>query len=255
MPTRIPVLTYHAVEAGSSPIAISPQAFASQMGWLSRHGYRVIRLSELVGHFEAASALPPRTVVITFDDGFESVYLHAFPILAEYGFPASVFLVTGYCGRYNDWPGQPSGFPIRSLLTWGQISEMGRHGIEYGAHTVTHPRLDRAPTNEIVHEITRSKETIEQQIGKPVELFAYPYGRFDGRVKEVVRGLFRGACTGRLDLADLRRDPLEIDRVDVYYARQPFLFRLISHPVMVAYLWMRRPLRRLTSAALGRAWN
>ena len=82
-----------------------------------------------------------RTCVVTFDDGYETVYREAFPVLEELGFTATVFLITGYCGKQNSWPGHVSPVGEQLLLSWTQIEEMARHHIEFGSHTVTHPDL------------------------------------------------------------------------------------------------------------------
>ena len=255
MRNRVPILMYHAVHERRSVISIPPALFAWQMGWLHENGYGVIPLSRLVQHLRSGDELPDRTAVITFDDGFESVYTSAFPVLTRYGFPATVFLVPDYCGQSNDWPSQPRTVPRLGLLSWEQIGEMHRHGLEFGGHTLTHPRLDRLAPDEAEREIVGSKAEIEDHLGRSVELFAYPYGRYDAAAETIVRRAHAGACTAHLRLVAPRSDPLALERVDAYYVQDPLLFRAMWNPTFSLYLGLRRPMRAIASAALRRPWN
>lgn len=246
---------YHALDETPSVITIPPGVFAWQMSWLHENAYQVISLRQLVQLRLDNKPLPVRSVVITFDDGFESVYRDAFPSLARYGFPATVFLVGDYCGRYNDWPDQPATVPRLSLSTWSQIREMRRHGIEFGAHTLSHPWLDRLSAEEAEYEILTSKTIIEEHLGHAVNLFAYPYGRYNAVVKQIVEREFMGACGTRLGLVDLNSDPFTLERVEILYLTHPLLFQGLSGPFFSGYLNLRRLLRTTTSKIMRRPWQ
>lgn len=246
---------YHALDEQPSPIAIRPAVFAWQMRWLHEHGYRAIPLSRLVQCLHRNEPLPQRAVVITFDDGFESIYTAAFPILAEYGFAATVFLVTGYCGRQNDWPHQPLAIPCRPLLAWPQIRQLHEHGIEFGAHTITHPWLDRLAPADIEREVLASKAAIEDQLGHAVHVFAYPYGRYTPAVRAIVGRAFSGACSTRLGLVESGSDPLALERIEMLYLTQPMLFQWLAHPSFSFYLDLRRMARATAGTLLGRPWQ
>src|SRR5579864_7438246 len=151
---------YHSVDDAGSVISTAPSVFTQQMRWLHDHAYHVIPLSTLVGHLRRGEPLPDRAAVVTFDDGFLTVYTTAFPILAQFRFPATVFLVAGYCGGQNDWPGQPGAAPRRPLLSWTQVREMESGGIEFGGHTLSHPRLDRLRPEQLEREVIDSKSMI-----------------------------------------------------------------------------------------------
>jgi peptidoglycan/xylan/chitin deacetylase (PgdA/CDA1 family) len=251
---RVPVLMYHAVEQNRSVIAIAPAVFAWQMQWLHNNGLHVMPLSELVGCLRNKTPLPPRSLVITFDDGFESVYTQAFPILKRHEFPATVFVIPGYTDGNNDWPGQPSSVPHRPLLTWAQIGEMDRAGIEFGAHSYSHPRLDRLSHDEVAHELVSGRDCIQEHLGHAVTLFAYPYGRYDDSIRTAVGDTYLGACSTRPGLVDAHSDPLAIERVEVAYVEQRFLFRALAKPIFSPYLGLRRMLRTLASTILKRPW-
>ena len=252
---HVPILTYHAIDERPSPISIPPAAFEWQMSELRNSGFHVIPLGRLVQHYHTGSTLPDRPVVVTFDDGLESVYTFALPVLRRFGFQATVFLVAGYCGKQNDWPSQPSNALRLPLMTWSQIRELDRDGIEFGAHTDSHPRLDRVPFEELEWEILGSKTNIEQRLGHAVELFAYPYGRRSEASDALVRQGYSGACTTKLALAGSTSDPFELERVDAYYLQHPLMVRHLSSRFFSPYLSLRRRLRAVASAVLRREWQ
>lgn len=251
----IPVLMYHALDEQRSAISIPPSTFERQMNALHEGGFNVIPLRELVSKLQAGEELPQRSVIITFDDGFESVYTHGLPILQKYGFPATMFLVSGYCGKSNDWPSQPAGIPRLSLSDWPQIREMERYGFEMGAHTHSHPRLDRVSPAELEREVVESKLVIEDKLGHEVNDFAYPYGRQNTNSAEIVSETYAGACTTYLSMVTSKSDPLALERVEALYLQNPRMVRLLANPIMPFYLGVRRLVRSTASSILGRDWE
>ena len=221
----LPVLMYHAVHNQRSPISVTPQDFRQHMRWLKEGGFQVLSTGALVKILRQGSSLPSNSLVLTFDDGLECLYWNVYPVLREFGFTATVFLVSGYCGRLNNWPGQPDGIPSLKLLNWEQIREMDEDGIEFGAHSVSHPRLDRLSQVEVEIELTESKLEIEQHLGHEVEVFAYPYGSYDTYVQELAAQIFLGACGTELGYVNTESDPFTLNRIDVYYFQRPVLFR------------------------------
>jgi peptidoglycan/xylan/chitin deacetylase (PgdA/CDA1 family) len=135
---RLPILTYHSIDRSGSIISTSPEKFRRQLHLLKEQSLQVISLDELAACLSLDRPLPSDSIVITFDDGFRSVYDEAFPILQKMGFRATVFIVPEYCGRNNRWPGQPGMIPAFNLLGWDDIKEMSDQGIEFGAHTRSH---------------------------------------------------------------------------------------------------------------------
>lgn len=241
----VPILMYHDLSQSRTPISITPATFAWQMKWLFENQFRVLSLGSLVQLLGKGTPLPPRAVVITFDDGFDSFCQHAFPILVQYQFPATLFLVSGYCGRTNDWPSQPTSIPKRQLMNWQQISELDRHGIEFGAHTVTHPRLDRLDYDVAADEIIVSKQQIEDRLGHTVAHFAYPYGAYNDAVSQLVRSIFTGVCTTEVGRVQTGDDPLQLKRIEALYVNRPFLFHWQWQEHFDLYLKMRKYLRAL----------
>jgi peptidoglycan/xylan/chitin deacetylase (PgdA/CDA1 family) len=226
------------------------------MKWLREHGFQTIRLSELVRCLADRRPLPARSVVLTFDDGFESVYTEAFPILARYGFTATVFLVGDSYGGQNDWPGQPALIPRFSLLNWAQIRELAQYGIDFGGHTLTHPRLDRLGPAQLRQEIVTAQARLEEQLGHPVELFAYPYGSYSAAAKALVEQTYCGACSVRLGVVSGHSDRYALERIEAAYLPAPLMLECLrSRPLLSTYLGTRAAARRLAHAAGVHPWQ
>ncbi|WP_329458563.1 polysaccharide deacetylase family protein [Streptomyces sp. NBC_01497] len=182
----VPILMYHAVAHEPSPAAralsVTPRAFAAQMALLARRGRTPLTTAALGEAWRRGVALPPRPVLITFDDGYEGVHRHALPVLAAHGFAATVFVSTGWLrGR----PG-PGGAPD-TTLDWDQVRELASAGVEIGGHSHSHPQLDQLSKGRLVTEVERCREITAQETGTAPVSFAYPFGYSDRRVRHVVR--------------------------------------------------------------------
>ena len=169
----VPILCYHRLGAGSSKMVVSPANFEAQMAWLVRNDYRVVRLGDLASFLSGEQALPQRAVVVTFDDGYESVHRHAFPVLKKYGLPATAFVYTDFLGGGD-------------ALTWAQLQEMRASGlVDVQSHSKSHRNLtERRPgeTDEryrvnIDAEMRVPRETLERRLPPlKVRHLAYPFG-------------------------------------------------------------------------------
>lgn len=239
---RIPILTYHSLDESGSVISVRPADFAKHMRSLHNRGLRAVSLAELL-HVLQDQRNWERTVAITFDDGFENIYHHAMPVLAGYGFAATVFLVSDYCEKDNDWPGQAAHVPRLPLLRWSQVREMAAVGIQFGAHTKTHPNLNRLSDVAAREEILGSKKAIEDRVQHRVDAFAYPYGAYNSLTRGVVREHFGVACSADLGYVRPGCDPVALERLDAFYLRSAYLFRHLFSYRIVAYMRVRRALR------------
>ncbi len=189
---NIPIFTYHKIDTvrewGLN--VVSPEKFREQMEWLHREGYRAVTFRQL------ESALPDdgKPIVITFDDGYQSVYQYAFPVLQELNFSAVVFVITGYRGTWNSWDANLGGIRFRHLED-GQIRELTQAGWEAGSHTVTHRSLIYLNENDLRRELVESREVLENLTGQPVHTLAYPFGQQNARVRQMVRAAgYRYGC-------------------------------------------------------------
>lgn len=251
--STIPILMYHGVDALASVVTLPPNRFRWQMEWLYRHGYKGISLGEIVRCMSTGETFPERAVVLTFDDGYQSVYAEAFPVLKQYGFSATVFLVTDFCNKDNRWHSQPQDIPTMKLMTWGQIDEMARFGIEFGSHTLTHPYLDQLPPDALHDEIVLPKTILEEKLSRPVTVFAYPYGRYSKPAKELVASVYEAACSTRQGLAHPTSDRFMLERVEISYLAHPWAFQSLFHSMFPYYLSIRKAGRTLRSAVVQMA--
>ena len=212
------VLMYHAIgDALEAPghYRVPRRAFARQLAWLSLAGYRVIGAEELVIR-RANFRLPPaRSVAITFDDGYGDNYHLAVPELHRRRFPATFYVVTGCAGASNTWDdaGELAGRP---LMTWKQVAELERLGMEVGAHSRRHPALAGRPAGVLDDEVAGSRGDMARALEHEVRTFAYPYGSVDDAAAlAVARAGFDGAYCSRSGINDPAAPAYALRRVEV----------------------------------------
>lgn len=257
MAASLPVLTFHALDDSLSVIACAPNTFRAGTTALHETGHRALPLLEALDCLTRSRSFPDRSFAITFDDGFESVYTHSFPILQQYGWAATVFLTVGPHGRRTGSERLPS-LGGRAMLSWDEIREMQRGGITFGAHTLTHPDLTRVPTARVEAEVRDSKSIIEDALGTAVATFAYPFGRYDRRCRDIVRGHFACACADTLGLLRPHSDIYAMERVDAYYLRTARLFAIMPtrwFPLYVRARSVPRGMRRAIRSCVARAFT
>lgn len=176
----VPVLAYHKIDSKKELgiTSISPSKFEKQIEFLKQSGYIGISPQSLFDQINGKS------VLITFDDGYEGIYKYAYPIIKKHDFTAIIFLTTGYIGNYNKWDASPG--PRFKHLSWQQVKEMSDNGIYFGSHGVRHLFLTKHKDKDIEYELKASREAIEDNIGKPVIFFSYPYGNCNKRIFDLV---------------------------------------------------------------------
>jgi peptidoglycan/xylan/chitin deacetylase (PgdA/CDA1 family) len=193
------VLAYHLVEGGTgSPVDLPLDTFRRQMEELAATG-RVLSLDDAVRRLEGGPADPANretpAVVLTFDDAYRSFRTHAFPVLAELGLPATLYAPTAFVA--GEAPGPLAGARDLPALDWGELAELAASGlVTVGSHTHTHPDLDtlaRSDATAVRDELARSKELLEERLGRPVEHFAYPRARRSDVAETEVRARYRTA--------------------------------------------------------------
>lgn len=169
----VPVLVYHKLSRSEADrMTVREKDFEQHMRYLNEHGYRAITLDELFSFLEFHDPIHPKSVVITFDDGWRSTYDIAYPILKRFGFPATLFVYTDLISG------------SRETLSWDQVRELSRNGFDIQAHSKTHRYLDRREEGEsfpsyfesVRKELEESARILERQLGRKANYFAYPYG-------------------------------------------------------------------------------
>ncbi len=193
---------------------VTPTKFRTILEFLKEEGYETVSIENLI---HPGAILPKKPVILTFDDSYESLYTHAFPMMQTYGFSGTVFVITGFVGRLNAWDVNLGGRTFRHL-TWSQLDELHAAGFEIGSHTVTHPDLTRVDASRLQVELQRSKEDIEDHIGKSVDVISFPFGRYNRAVVDACRQAgYRKGCGFRVQKKDKKSKETFVLERKAYY--------------------------------------
>jgi peptidoglycan/xylan/chitin deacetylase (PgdA/CDA1 family) len=193
-------------------LLVPAHLFEKQLRELSEAGWRSASLDDYLERGPQSNS-----VVITFDDGFESVWRNGMKPMAEFGFRAIQFLVPGCIGKFNHWDfaDAPSG---EKLMDDAQIRDWLAAGHEIGAHTMTHPFLTRLPLEKARAEIRDSKHALEDRFSVAIRHFAYPYGDWNPAVRDLVREAgFVSAVSTEYGVNSAVQDPWTLRRVASYF--------------------------------------
>lgn len=207
------VLNYHSIpdefDDGDFYQMTTPKdIFSEQMRFLYENKYSVISCGELVEKITNSQPIEPKTVAITFDDGFKDNITNAFPILERYKFNATIFLTTGLIGRDAE------------QLNWDDISYLSKTSVfSFGAHSLTHKKLAGLDKSELEKEIGMPKIILEQVLKKPVDIFAYPfgcYGSFDKNSNDMLKFKgYKAAFTTIIGCNTVNTDPYALKRTRI----------------------------------------
>ena len=251
MQNWLPILIFHSLDDRGSVISFPPRAFQRDMAKLHDSGYRTLSLLDAADRLRLGHSFPSRSFVLTFDDGYETVYHEAFPVLERFGMTATVFVTSGHSRPKRPSERLPS-CEGQLMLSWHQIAELKSWGIDIGAHTCSHPDLVVLPRPEIQAEVRDSKAIIEDMLSTDVQSFAYPYGRYDQRSRDIAAQHFACACSDVLALVTLESDRYALERVDAYYLRPDRLFDLMLTAAFPWYLRTRRLARDVKRTLVSR---
>ncbi len=215
---KVPILFYHKInspnpKAKIEDLYVNPHNFRRQMKYLKWRGYETISLDDLFQWLSLGKALPKRSIILTFDDGYEDNYTYALPILKEFGFTATIFLITRDVAGLSGWvDGQET---IREpILSWEKIKEMADYGIDFQPHTHTHPSLPKLDEQKIREEVVISKEIIEKELKKKANFLCYPYGHFDSKTERILKEVgYKGALTTNRGLVKQNDNPYTLNRI------------------------------------------
>lgn len=220
----VPILAYHKVQKTKDlgVTYITPEQFEKQINYLYHSGYRTISIADLL----QGKGVNSKSVVISFDDAYSCVYDFAFPILTKYHFTATLFVITKFVGMTNSWDYHLKRFQFRHC-TWEEIKNLDRAGWEIGSHTVTHPNLNNLSPNKLWHEVVYSKHILETILKKSVNVFSYPFGKFNKRViRYVQQAGYLGACTLGTGFVSGQQFPYVLHRRGVYLLEPMLLFKI-----------------------------
>ena len=204
----LPVLMYHHVgnlppnpDAIRRDLTVSPANFERQLAYMAETKVRTVHLNDLMDHLAGRSELPSRAVVLTFDDGYDDNYQHAFPLLKKHGMVGTFFITTDFIGK----PG---------YMTWAQIEEMALGGMSIQAHSLDHSDLTKVSPAELKRQLAGPKQLLEERLGQPVRFLAYPAGKYNRAVIVATHAAgYEAAVTVQHGTVQSAAGPYELVRV------------------------------------------
>ncbi|MCZ6596255.1 MAG: polysaccharide deacetylase family protein [Planctomycetota bacterium] len=207
------IFMYHSIDPSGSPVSMDREDFRRQVRWMVESEVSVVDFEELLDMPDDADA-----ITLTFDDGFANYATEAWPVLAEHGLPATVFVVSDQVGRTNAWGGVSSPvIPDIPLMSWDQLAEVAETGARIGGHSRTHAHMIDMSADELRDQLETSKERLAEETGQAVSVFAYPYGDYDAKTLQATRGVYDLATTTQHRLLHRDEDRHLLPRVDAGY--------------------------------------
>lgn len=252
MADRVDILMYHSISEGRGPTCISPLVFAAQMEALAAAGSSVISLDQVADWRKGRAPLPAKPVVITFDDGFCDFAEAAYPVLAKYGFGATVYLPTACMGGPENWHG--AAHPPRPLMSWATVRDLAYEGIEFGGHSLTHADLMSLGGQALEDEVRRCADVIADHTGKVPAHFAPPYGRANDSTLAAVRQHWRTSCGTRYARVTAASDLHDLPRLEMFYYTDLKWWRAHLAGRGQPYMLARQSLRAVREA-ISKPWN
>ncbi|MGA7180851.1 MAG: polysaccharide deacetylase family protein [Thiobacillaceae bacterium] len=224
---RVVTLMYHRIgearNAWEGKYCVSPGLFAAHMRTLSNRGMNAVGINDFVAWLDGKRELPEGSFLITFDDGFRGVRDHALPVLEEYQWPATVFLVSDLIGKQDEWTrsSNPDGVTY-PLLDAEEILDMTTRGISFHSHTRTHPSLPTLDDAVLNEELVGSRAALQTLLGRDVEFLAYPFGHSDDRVEAVTQAAgYRAAFSTQPGYNRRNVNRFRLRRIDVFGTDTP----------------------------------
>lgn len=239
------IFTYHSIDTTGSVISLAPAQFRRHLAWLVANEVQVCRLPELFSEHEHNQ----HVVALTFDDGFANFATFAAPLLRDYGFPSTLFVVPGRVGLTNRWSAQQADdIPTLPLLDWDALGLIAESGVEIGAHTYSHARLPTLSIAEAEDDVMKGNAALSTHLGMTPRSFAYPYGAVTDAVAAMVSRHCSFACTTDFRAMSREDEPSRLPRLDSYYFRDQRQLLPWNSMRFRARLRVRGGLRRLRGA-------
>ncbi|MCX6733802.1 MAG: polysaccharide deacetylase family protein [Candidatus Peregrinibacteria bacterium] len=208
---QVPILTYHYIRTVTDKkdvlgarLSVTPAIFEEQLQTLVSEGYHSITLDDLNASWKSQFVLPTKPIILTFDDGYDDFYINAYPLLQKYQIKATAYIVPNFLNKVH-------------YMTSAQIKELSRSPlITIAAHTMNHADLRKTNTKVTTQEVLGSKVFLEKLIGKTVNHFAYPFGKYtDSTVKIVEKSGFTTATTMKRGNEHKEKDRLTTTRIEI----------------------------------------
>lgn len=245
---QVRILVYHEIKKRryrklEDPLRliVPGKLFSQHMEFLKKNNWQVITFSQMLDMFGAMQPLNPKTIVLSFDDGFEGVYSYALPVLMQYSYPATIFLTVDFIDKKIK-SSHFCGYPYTlQPLSWSQVREMSSKDFSFGSHSLTHPRLINLEDKgeELTRELLYSKKRIQQVINRDINYFAIPYGderTFNEEVVEAIKAAgYRANAINHYGINQPSTNRFRLKRTRIYSNDNLFRFTL---KLLGAYDWV-----------------
>lgn len=250
---HVVIIGYHKISelthGPGSEWNVSPAMLAKHMDVLAQNDFNVISLEAFFQCIRSQTSPPRNSVVITLDDGYASVFEHAYPLLLKHRFPATIFQTVKFADEQRLFPwddeaygDDPHAFERFRPLSWDEIGIMCNSGIiTMGSHTMTHPHLGLLSREQIIYEVAESKRLLELHTGQTVTFFAFPggirrYGDIsDTSIEILMNHGFELACTSSIGRNTISQDPYGLKRIGIGHRDSVSVFRA---KLIGAYDWL-----------------
>lgn len=217
---QLPVLMYHHVGLRNPEsffeLTVEPNQFEQHIRWLHEQGFTTISTTDWIAWLEEGKPLPEKPILLTFDDAYSDIFEHAMPVLEEYGFKATVFVVTSLIGAMDEWNELLGSKSVFKLANDSQIQSWSRRNVEFGSHTQKHRDLTKLTNDSLLEELDGSIRALEGLLGSRPTPFAYPFGLSNSRIEELVRTRFCAAFSTLPGLNTLSSDRFRLRRIMVH---------------------------------------
>lgn len=218
------ILAYHRINPWykEDSLSVNPLSFKKQIDYLVSKNFEFLTMEEYIKFRKNTF----KKLILTFDDGFADNFWFALEVIKKFNIKPLIFLIVNFINTDILFPRYKDVGKDR-FLTWNEINEMLKYGVEFGSHTLTHPHLTQISHEKAKEEISISKKIIEDKIGKKVKFFCYPYGEFDERIIDFVKSSgYEGAVITPKKYSKFQITEFTMKRVGIYGHNSFFIFKI-----------------------------
>ena len=250
---NIPILMYHEVVAEDeynfnakrikNPYILTVHQFEAQINFLHKNCYSTISLNTLVSVLKGDQNifLPDKPIILTFDDGFENIYLNVLPILIRYNFLATFFVIINKIDH-------------EMMMSWKQIEELYNYGMSVQSHTMNHQLMKGLNYNEILYELSESKKKLQDYLQCSIDFLSIPHGSYNKFYKDIAKKLgYLGGCTSNIGFVNNSSDPFLLPRIVVNskYQMKDFIKIVQMNPIFYIKLILIKETKNMLKRILS----
>ena len=236
---KIPILMYHSISDGNNSLSVSIKNFEKQMKFMFNNGYKTINFNDLNNVYDdIVNEGRKKYFIITFDDGYEDIYINALPILKKYNFNSVCFFVPDFIGEYNIWDEDREDFIKLNLMNIEQVKQWHSHDMSIGGHTSSHKNLNIISFDEKLYQIKNPKIFFNEKLSINIDSFSYPFGQYDDASLKIVKENYDFAVTtkrsryikDKFELCKLPRIPInKNDSIIKFYLKIKTIYEDIKY--------------------------